>query len=366
MKFFKVIFLYPISLIYAFAVNIRNTLFDLKFFKSEEFDLPVISVGNITVGGTGKTPVTEYLINALRKKYKIAVLSRGYKRKTKGFVLADIESDVNTIGDEPFQIKQKFPEIILAVDEKRSRGIKRLQELEEKPDLVILDDAFQHRHVKPGLSILLIDYTQPFFEDYFLPLGRLRDNPKEKHRAHIILVTKAPSDIKPIDMRIMATNLELKAYQTLFFTSFIYKYFYPVYKNVNKKLKFEEVEKTTVLLVTGIGNHKQMVVQCNKFAKEIIHLKFKDHHKYTEKDIKTISERYKNIDSDNKIILTTEKDAGKIKNLMCDEEIKNKMFYCPVEIKILNNEKEIFEERVFTYIKKDEGQYRFLTSRRQY
>jgi len=369
MKFLKVIILYPISLIYGLVVNIRNTLFDFKILKSQEFEIPVISVGNITVGGTGKTPTTEYIIRILQDKYKVAVLSRGYKRKTKGFVLANEKSSVETIGDEPYQIKQKFPKIILAVDEKRTRGITNLQQLDIGIDLIILDDAFQHRYVKPGLSILLIDYTQPFFEDSFLPYGRLRDSSKEMHRADIILVTKAPQDIKPIDMRIMATNLNLKAYQSLYFSTLKYSKLISVFNNSISDINIETIKekKYSVVLVSGIGNFKPLLEYCKKTVKNLIHIPFKDHHKYTEKNIESISEKFDSIDTENKLILTTEKDAGKIKNIFFEnQEVKDKLFFCPIQFEILNGEKEEFDTQIISYINKDKNQYRFMTSKKKF
>ncbi len=369
MKFFKVILLYPVSLIYGLVVNIRNTLFDLKIFKSEEFEIPVISVGNITVGGTGKTPTTEYIIRLLQDNYKLAILSRGYKRKTKGFILANKNSTIESIGDEPYQVQQKFPNITVAVDEKRVRGIKKLQELNKAIEVIILDDAFQHRSVNPGFSILLIDYTQPFFEDSFLPYGRLRDSPKEKDRADVILVTKVPKDIKPIDMRIMATNLVLKAYQSLHFSSLIYSQLLPVFNNTITSIEIESLKEKeyTVLLITGIGNFKPVLEYCNNTISKLVHLPFKDHHKYTKKDIQLVSEKYKSISAENKLILTTEKDAGKIRSITFDDnEIKNKLFYCPIEFTILNNEKEDLDKQIISYVKKDKSQYRFITTKRQY
>jgi len=350
------------------VINIRNTLFDLKILKSKSFDIPVISVGNITVGGTGKTPVTEFIIRTLQN-CNTAVLSRGYKRKTKGFVLADNNSSVEQIGDEPYQINQKFTNITVAVDEKRVHGIEELQKLNKELDLIILDDAFQHRRVTPGFSILLIDYTQAFLEDHFLPYGRLRDSPKERHRANTILITKAPKDIKPIDMRIMATNLELKAYQTLYFSSIKYNNLLPVYNSIEEKANIESLKENnySVILVTGIGNFAPILSYCENLVKEVVHIKFADHHKYTEKDIAVISEKFNNISSENKIILTTEKDAVKIRDISCNNtEMQSSFFYCPIEIEILNNEKEDFENQIINYLKKDKEQYRFLTSKRQY
>jgi len=368
MKFLKVIFLYPVSLIYGLVINIRNTLFDLKILKSKSFDIPVISVGNITVGGTGKTPVTELIIRALHN-YNLAVLSRGYKRNTKGFILAENTSTVEQIGDEPFQIKQKFPNIYVAVDEKRVHGIEELQKTDIELDLIILDDAFQHRKVIPGFSILIIDYTQAFSEDHFLPYGRLRDNPNERHRANTILITKAPKNIKPIDMRIMATNLELKAYQTLYFSSIKYNKLLSVYDSGEQKATIQSLKDKnySVILITGIGNFKPILSYCEELVIEVMHIKFADHHKYTEKDISNISEKFNSLNSGNRVILTTEKDAVKIKDITCNNiEMKNNFFYCPIEIEILNNEKEDFEKQIINFVKKGEEQFRFLTSKKQY
>jgi len=369
MKIIKALLLYPISLIYRIVVNIRNTLFDLKILKSVEFDIPVISVGNITVGGTGKTPVTEYLVNLLRLKFNVAVLSRGYKRKTKGFLIADESSTVETIGDEPLQIKLKFPEITVAVSEKRVPGIQKLLDSEKKVDLVILDDAFQHRYIKPGLSILLVDYTQPFFNDHYLPYGRLRESPHQRHRAEIILVTKTPQDIKPIDMRIMATNLTLKPYQTLFFSRIDYKGLMPVFENHLFSLDEETLKKMrySVLLVTGIGNPTPIVEYCKKITTDIHTMTFPDHHKYDEKDLNKILNEFDKIQNKNKIIITTEKDALRIKCIKTiNKEQKKLFFFYPIEMKILNNEQTELNKHILSFVKKGRGQVKFLTSMRQY
>ncbi len=195
--FFKIHkWLYPVSWLYGAVVIIRNKLFDWGLFRSKSFDVPVICVGNLSVGGTGKTPHTEYLIKLLHDKYQVAVLSRGYKRRTQGYVLATPQSTARTIGDEPYQMYTKFPSVTLAVDENRCHGIEKLLAL-KKPavDVVLLDDAFQHRYVKPGLSILLTDYHRLFCDDALLPAGRLREPVSGKNRAQIIIVTKCPQDI---------------------------------------------------------------------------------------------------------------------------------------------------------------------------
>ncbi len=369
MKFLKFIFLYPISLLYGLGVQIRNFLFDTGVLKSTEFDIPVITVGNITVGGTGKTPMVEYLITLLKNKYKIAVLSRGYKRKTKGFILADKESDVLTIGDEPYQILLKFPDIIVAVDEKRVRGIKNLMNLENKPDIIILDDAFQHRYVRPALSLLLIDYSRPFLKDRYLPYGRLRDNQNQRYRAELIMVTKAPRNIKPIDMRITASDLKLKPYQSLYFSAIDYKGLMPVYSNEIFALDGEVLKQKeyAILLVTGIGNPAPIINYCKSLTKKVSVLSFKDHYQYTEKDIARIIKAFNIIDSEHKIIVTTEKDAVRFRLIKIeDAEITKRFYYYPIEMKILNKENDEFKKQIHYYIQKSKQQSRFLSTRKNY
>ena len=209
--------LLPLSALYGVVVWFRNKLFDWSILPSEEFSVPVICVGNITAGGTGKTPHVEYLIELLKKDYKVAVLSRGYKRKTSGFVLADTQSTVKTIGDEPLQIFKKFPDIIVAVDGNRRRGIKKLLNIpeEKRPEIILLDDAFQHRYVKPFLSILLIDSNRLIYEDTLLPAGRLRESRAGKDRANMVVVTKCSPELKPIDFRLISKHLDLYPYQDL-------------------------------------------------------------------------------------------------------------------------------------------------------
>ena len=211
----KNLILWPLSVLYGLGVSIRNRLFNLGILKIREFDIPIICVGNITVGGTGKTPHTESLINELKNDYRVACLSRGYKRKTSGFVLATENSTANDIGDEPMQIKNKFPEITVAVDADRVRGIKKLMQLPEKPEVIILDDGFQHRYVKADINIMLIDYNRPIYEDHLLPLGRLRESIHAKDRANYVIVTKCPANISPIETDYPET-LEFKSLPTAF------------------------------------------------------------------------------------------------------------------------------------------------------
>jgi len=370
MKFLKWLFLYPISLIYGTVVKIRNFMFNHDIIlKSTKFDIPIIVVGNVSVGGTGKTPAVEYLTELLRNKYNIAVLSRGYKRKTKGFVLADNNAGVETIGDEPYQIFLKYPDITVAVDENRVRGIHKLLELKKNINLVLLDDAFQHRYVKPALSVLLIDYTQPFFKDHYLPFGRLRDNPEERYRAELILITKTPPSVKPIDMRIIATEMKLKPYQSLFFATIKYKGLMPVFDNSIFALDTKTLKNSDyfILIVTGIGNPKPIINYCKSITENIEEMSFPDHHQYSDKDFEKIKNRFYSIKNRNKIIVTTEKDALRFRYLKThDKEFKKFFFWYPIEMKILNNDEQEFNKLVFHYIEKSNAQYRFLSTKKNY
>ena len=254
--------LYPVSWIYGAVVTVRNKLFDWGFLRSKSFGVPVICIGNLSVGGTGKTPHTEYLIKLLRDNYHVAVLSRGYKRHSRGYVLATPQSTARSIGDEPYQMHTKFPSVTLAVDENRCHGIEQLLSIKEPSiEVVLLDDAFQHRYVKPGLSILLTDYHRLFCDDTLLPAGRLRESVNGKNRAQIVIVTKCPQDIKPIDYNIITKRLNLYPYQQLYFSSFRYGNLQPVFPSANSEidstvneLPLSALTNTDILLVTGIAS----------------------------------------------------------------------------------------------------------------
>ncbi|MBN1252067.1 MAG: tetraacyldisaccharide 4'-kinase, partial [Bacteroidales bacterium] len=261
--------LFPLSIIYGIIISFRNFLFDINFLKSKEFNIPVISVGNITAGGTGKTPHVEYLISILSSKYKIAILSRGYKRKTKGFVLADTSPNSEKIGDEPAQIKNKFPDTIVAVDEKRVNGIKNL--LINNLDAIILDDAYQHRYVKPGLSILLIDFNRPISNDFLLPAGNLREHRKAQKRADIIIITKSPNNIKPIDIGLLSKKINPEYYQKIFFTNLIYGKLQSVFsKTIQSPSDFLIGSNIyTIVVFTGIAYTKPFLEYLNNYSKDI-------------------------------------------------------------------------------------------------
>ncbi len=372
--------LFPLSIIYGLIVSFRNLLFDYNILHSQEFALPVISVGNITVGGTGKTPHIEYLIRLLKKPSKsskllegsrlgskhtgIAILSRGYKRKTNGFVLATEKSTVDEIGDEPKQIKQKFPDIHLAVSNSRVEGINKLlsKSSDDSIRAILLDDAFQHRYVKPGLSILLIDYNRPLSSDYMLPYGELREKPSEKKRADIIIITKSPStklseslklsESYNKERKIIIRDLKILPYQSLYFTSLKYGMLIPVWGSHRMTPSHPMTNK--ILLITGIAQPDALkkYLQSQQGGKtNVEHLKFPDHHIYSKKDIKNIIQKFNNIANKNKIIITTEKDAMRLQSF--DEMINLPMYYIPLEIEFHKEDKERFNKQIMSYVRKN-------------
>ena len=347
--------LYPISLIYGIIVSFRNWFYNSNIFSEKEFDIPIISIGNITVGGTGKTPHSEYIIRNLKKNLNIALLSRGYKRKSKGFILSDNNSTLFEIGDEPLQIKNKFQDIQVAVCAKRVIGIERLLKLdtEKNLDLILLDDAYQHRAVKAGISILLMDFNNPIYEDHLLPYGNLRETFHEKYRANIVIVTKTPVDIKPIERRIIEKNLNLFPYQSLYYSTIKYGNIIPVL-NFNKFLPDIEQIKYDFLIVTGIANPETLYKYLKVKAKSIKTLKYSDHHFYSKADFEHIIKDYENIVSSNKIIITTEKDSIRFKNSNYRELLINlPLFYISIEIEFLQEDGINFNNQIINYVKKN-------------
>ncbi|WP_148373263.1 tetraacyldisaccharide 4'-kinase [Bacteroides bouchesdurhonensis] len=357
--------LYPVSWIYKSVVAMRNKLFDWGVFQSKSFNVPVICVGNLAVGGTGKTPHTEYLIELLRDKYQVAVLSRGYKRRTSGYVLATPQSTVKTIGDEPYQMHTKFPSVTLAVDENRCHGIEKLLRLKEPAvDVILLDDAFQHRYVKPGLSILLTDYHRLFCDDILLPAGRLRESINGKNRAQIVIVTKCPQDIKPIDYNIITKRLNLYPYQQLFFSSFRYGNLRPVFSqndsdsitgdSRNKEVPLSSLTDANILLVTGIASPTPMLERLKEYTQNIDLLSFGDHHDFSHRDIQLVKERFNKLKGEQRIIITTEKDATRLlHHPAVNEELKPFIYALPIEIEILQNQQDKFNQHIINYVREN-------------
>ncbi len=348
--------LYLLSLFYGLIVQLRNLLFELNILTSKEFSIPIISIGNITVGGTGKTPHTEYVAGLLKSEFKIATLSRGYKRKTRGYKEVHTDSKAYEVGDEPLQIKNNYPEITVSVDESRVEGIKKLlSETKKHIQAIILDDAFQHRYVKPGLSILLIDFNRQLKNDHLLPYGDLREKGKSRIRANIIIVTKMPCEIKPIERRLLEKDLRLYPFQTLYFTTIKYKNPVTIFPGKTSAINYSFTKnKYDVVLVTGIAEPNELLKHIRKFSLSIIHISFKDHYYFKKKDIENISNTYNNIQSNNKILITTEKDMYRLREINNSNLLENiPAFYIPIEIDFLYNDKNRFNKQIVEYVRKN-------------
>lgn len=330
----------PLSWIYGAVTGIRNWLFDSRILKEEEYDIPIIGVGNITVGGTGKTPHVEYIVSNLAADYKIAVLSRGYKRKTSGFVLANSNITPDLIGDEPFQIYRKFGmKVQVAVCENRRKGIQELLRLFPDLGLIVLDDSFQHRWVKPKVSVLLTDYSRPFYRDRLLPLGRLRESPSQVNRADMVVVTKCPDDLMPINFRITSKDLDLMKYQKLFFTRYEYGALEPVFpENAPYSASLGMLGAgDAVLLLTGIAHPRYFVRHFRNYPFKVKVDHYSDHHDFSRSDIDSINERFRSLPGSRKIIVTTEKDAMRLMhNPYFPESLKPFTFYLPVTVRLIN------------------------------
>jgi len=344
--------LLPLSWLYGMIVFIRNKFFDWGIYKQKKYDIPVISVGNITVGGTGKTPHIEYLITLLKNNYKVAVLSRGYKRKSSGFVLADTDSTVSQIGDEPYQIKVKYPDILVAVDGDRQHGIETLLALPEteRPDVILLDDAFQHRFVKPSYSILLTDYNRLMSRDQLLPAGRLREPVYYSELANTIIVTKCPRDVNPLEQRIIIKEINPFPYQSLLFTYFDYGNIVPVFSNNKPVLTLGEMRDKSVLVVTGIANPGPAYGTIREFTDRVETMTYPDHYMFKNSDIQKIKSVFDSMEEEDKLILVTEKDAARLRSMdKLDDDFKSHVYYFPIEVKFVNKE----DKKVFNNIIRD-------------
>ena len=344
------ILLLPFSIIYGIITETRNFLFNIGILKSRRFSVPIICVGNITVGGTGKTPHTELLISELKKKFRVACLSRGYKRKTSGFVLADANSTARKIGDEPMQIKNKYPDILVACDGNRVRGIERLMSLAQPPNVIVLDDAFQHRYVRADKNIILVDYNRPIYEDCLLPAGRLRENTNALKRADYIIVTKCPKNLQPIERRILSKHLKIKPYQQLFFTTLEYG------KITALSSKAEPIiphNSSHILCITGIAQPQPYIEYLKTYTPNIKELHYPDHHHFSKKDILYINQTFQAIKNKEKYIFTTEKDAVRLQSCDLPEELKCSIYYIPIVPVFLTNNDLLLTE-ISEYVRKNQ------------
>ena len=350
--------LLPLSWLYGLGVRLRNYLFEIGILKSRSFKIPVISVGNITVGGSGKTPHVEYLIRLLSSQVKTAVLSRGYKRKSKGYVLANAHSTMRELGDEPFQMKQKFDNIYVAVDKDRCHGIEQLTTNAETKDVdvIVLDDAFQHRYVKPGINILLVDYHRLIIYDKLLPAGNLREPLNGKDRADIVIVTKCPKNLKPMEYRVLIKALNLFPYQDLFFTTLKYDDLKPVFQESdgNYALSLKHLpKKAEILLLTGIASPKQMLQDIKPYCKKITPLSFADHHFYSKKDTEHINNTFAAM-HEPKLIITTEKDAARLQLAEgLSPEVRNRLYVLPIQVTFMLDQADLFNTKILSYVQKN-------------
>lgn len=340
----------PASWIYGAIVGTRNWMFESKILKSKEYDIPVVGVGNITVGGTGKTPHVEYIVSQLAFDYKVAVLSRGYKRTTKGFVLANAKSTPSSIGDEPYQIFQKFGnKVIVAVCESRRKGIEELTRLYPDIDLIVLDDSFQHRWVRPKISILLMEYSRLIFKDKILPLGRLRESARQVNRADMVVVTKCPEDLQPLNFRLVVKELDLMPFQKLFFSKYEYGNLQPVFiDDAPYSVNLGNLTSNdSVMLLTGIAHPKYFVKYFRNYSFKVKVNHYPDHHNFSRKDIIDIKKKFDEMAGQRKIIVTTEKDAVRLMhNPYFPKELKPFTFYQPINVRMLKviDDKDLIEE----------------------
>ena len=345
--------LLPLSWLYGLGVGFRNMLFNIGLLKSRAFDVPVISVGNITVGGTGKTPHVEYLIETLKDQFRVAVLSRGYKRKSKGYIKATSRTTMQEIGDEPYQIKQKYPSVTVAVDSDRCHGIDCLVESDKRLDVILLDDAFQHRYVKPGINILLVDYHRLVIYDKLLPAGRLREPLSGKNRADMVIVTKCPKDLKPMEYRVINKAMDLYPYQQLFFTTIDYGELRPVFPAVPSAATLSQLQNRHVLLLTGIASPEQLTHDLSPLAPHITPLTFADYHEFSDKDVQLITDTFASIGKAG-IISTTEKDATRLQQVKgLSDEVVNNLYALPIKVCFMLDQQNNFNSQIINYVHKN-------------
>ncbi len=338
MKFVRFL-LFPFAVLYDVITSIRNFLFDVSLFKSTSFQIPVIVVGNLSVGGTGKTPQIEYLIRLLKDRFKVAVLSRGYNRSTEGFVLLNSGHSALDVGDEPLQYFNKFKKINVAVNANRVEGVLKLMN-NVSPEVVLLDDAYQHRKIKGSFYILLTSFDDLFTYDFLLPTGNLRESRAGAKRADLIVVSKCPINLNKQQQKEIIRKLK-KYNKEVFFTSI----FYGNILSTNKIITIDELEKYDVLLVTGIANPKPLLDFLNDKKIKLNHLKYADHHNFSNTEIETIKKEFDAVESDKKIILTTEKDYTRI-----HEELEN-IYFIEIETYFLGNQSEFFNQKINTILK---------------
>ena len=362
--------LYPLAIIYRIVTGVRNKLFDWGVLKSRRFGLPVICVGNISVGGTGKTPHTEYLVRLLLPLFRVATLSRGYMRKSRGFVMVDgrrattrvaptdgVLTMSELIGDEPYQLLKKFSGLTVAVDGNRCRGISRIM---DGVDVILLDDAYQHRYVRAGLTILLIDYNRPIWDDVMLPAGRLRESASGKRRADIVIVSKCPKDMGEEEMLGLRKKVGPCPGQRVFFSTLLYNNMYRLSDKSPRSLD-SITSDDEILLVTGIASPLSIMQELKKRTSKIRSISFPDHHAFSQSDTERIKKVFSEMNQDRGLIVTTEKDAARFEGRdVSKESIYLYIYILPIEVGFLNDEGKMFNQKIIEYVRentRDSGVY---------
>jgi tetraacyldisaccharide 4'-kinase len=345
MKHLRFLF-FPFAYLYGGVIALRNFLYSAGILPSKEFNIPVIGIGNLSVGGTGKSPMIEYLVRLLEAEFHLAIISRGYKRHTTGFYIATHQSTSIEVGDEPLQFKKKFPNTIVSVDENRRHGIEQLLEIYPHLKVVLMDDAFQHRRVEPSINLLLTDYNRMYYHDFLLPVGYLREWRSAKKRADLIIVTKCPDSIRPVEKRIILKKIHSGSHQQVFFAHTAYSQPVPVFPSHSHLIGYFNTNETwgTVVLLTGISSPKALKKYLETKSTNIIAITYPDHHEYGMVDVNKVVEVYNSIKESNKVIITTEKDAMRLDKKGIIEQLeKLPLFYIPIKMTFEENEKKKFD-----------------------
>lgn len=343
--------LIPVSWIYGAATGVRNFMFDRGIIKSQEFPIPIICVGNLTVGGTGKTPHVEYILGIIGNKTETAVVSRGYRRKTKGMIIATPQSSADEIGDEPFQIKTRFSEVRLVADANRIEAIEYLLQKEIKPavNTIVLDDAFQHRYVKAGMNIMLSDYSRPVYDDRLLPAGLLRESFSQRRRANVVIVTKCPANLSVEERKSISKKLSLLPHQQLFFSTMVYGTPYNIFTQEEKPMRELAVNKRRIVAMAGIANPAPFFNEIEKYGCPVVRKPFPDHHNFSKEDLEGFKAF---VSSPDTAIITTEKDAARLQSFkkLWNEEQKARIYALPIKVEFLFGEKDKFNKIISNYV----------------
>lgn len=341
------IFLAPFALLYGIGVGLRNIFYSTGLLKANVFSLPVINVGNLSVGGSGKTPHVEYLIRLLKPYLNVSTLSRGYKRKTKGFLLVNPRNNAAQVGDEPLMFKRKNPDVVVAVSESRTIGIPMIVQKYPDTQVVLLDDAFQHRSVKPGLNILITEFGNPFFNDYLLPVGRLREGKSAAERADVVIVSKSPDSVTESEMNDFFKKWTPYEHQKVYFSYYNYANPYFLY---NGTQRIQLKEDLSIVLLCAIANTDYLLDYLEPRVKDYKLFQFEDHHEFTDRDIGQLKSYFETLKSDKKVIITTEKDAMRLdlhRNYILEHKLP--IFVLPIEVKFIEKEDE-FQSLIKQYL----------------